>query len=324
MLYCYIEKVIILNINLITISPYNHIALSFVFFGTPNFSEIVLKILIDNGYKPSLVISAPDKPVGRKQILTPSPVKQFATEHGLNVRTPASKKELILAMEQLNNRTMKFGILAAYGLILPPEAIKSLQKGTLNIHPSLLPKYRGPTPIQTAILKGEKETGVTIIKLNEKIDEGEIVAQEKVPISPTHTTISLGEKLFTIGANLLIKILPKYLNNKVQLIPQNQSEYHVLKHDTITQKFTKQDGFIPLEDLKIATALSVHPREGGDPGLAVIIDRKFRAFQPWPGIWTTLENGKRMLITKCHPENGVLKIDFVKKEGEKEEKFIKF
>lgn len=282
---------------------------NFVFFGTPHFSKIVLKILIENGYKPSLVITAPDKPVGRKQILTPSPVKQFAIENNINVKTPANKQELILAMKQWGNETMELGILAAYGIILPPEAIQLFSHGILNIHPSLLPKYRGSTPIQTAILNGEAGSGVTIIKLNEKIDEGEIVAQEKVEILPEDTTISLGEKLFTLGANLLIKILPDYLNDKIQLNPQENLHYHLLKDDSeSTRKFTKQDGFVPFVDLKRAT--------GGNIELSKLIDRKFRAFQPWPGIWTKDREDKRILITKCRIENEVLKIDLVKKEGE--------
>jgi methionyl-tRNA formyltransferase len=293
----------------------------------------VLKILVENGLTPNLVITSPDKPVGRKQILTSSPVKQFATENGLKIETPKNKAELISAMEQWNNGTMEmeFGILAAYGLILPSEAVKILQKGILNIHPSLLPKYRGSSPIQSAILNGETETGVTIIKLNEKIDQGEIVAQEKIQIKPNDTTITLGEKLFTIGTNLLIKILPDYLDGKIKLVSQNiyVGAQHVVPlgrtwpaPTEITKKFTKQDGFIPLIDFK--NAISCHSDESQNPSFPTTVDRKFRAFQPWPGIWTTLENGKRMLITKCHLESGVLKIDLVKIEGKQEEKFINF
>jgi methionyl-tRNA formyltransferase len=298
--------------------------LSFVFFGTPNFSRLVLETLIKNGLTPNLVVTSPDKPVGRKQILTPSPVKQFALENNLKIITPKTKEELLKELQKNNNLTI--GILAAYGLILPPEVINVFPKGIINIHPSLLPKYRGSSPIQSAILNGDAETGVTIIKLNEKIDQGEILAQEKVQILSEDTTISLGEKLFTLGTNLLFKILPKYLNNKIELMPQNQSHYHILKHDSdTTKKFTKQDGFISFNDLKNAiNPTFCHSDENQNPSLSTLIDRKFRAFQPWPGIWTTLQNGKRMLITKCHLENEVLKIDLVKVEGKQEEKFIKF
>ncbi len=299
--------------------------MSFVFFGTPEFSKITLEILIKNNLVPSLVVTSPDKPVGRKQIMTPSPVKKFAAQNGLKIKTPATSSSIFDEVANLNGKKIDFAILAAYGFIIPQRAIQLFPHGILNIHPSLLPKYRGPTPIQTAILNGDKETGVTIIKLNEKIDEGEILAQEKVKIDPNDTTITLGEKLYKAGTNSLIKILPDYLKGKIKLTPQNNNAATGQLSATvnITKKFTKQDGFIPFEDLKNIYR-SETLAKNGNRNLPHQIYNKFRAFQPWPGIWTILPNDKRMLITKCHLENEVLKIDFVKIEGKQEKKFNGF
>lgn len=299
--------------------------MSFVFFGTPEFSKITLEILTKNNLTPSLFVTSPDKPVGRKQILTPSPVKQFAAQKGLKVKTPATSSAIFDEIANLNEKKIDFAILAAYGFIISPSVIQLFPHGILNIHPSLLPKYRGPTPIQTAIINGDEETGVTIIKLNEKIDEGEIVAQEKTPIDPNDTSITLGEKLFKAGTNLLIKILPDYLEGKIKLTPQNNNVVtgHWPVTTNMTKKFTKQDGFILFENLKNVYRSETLAKDD-KYNLSHQIYNKFRAFQPWPGIWTNLPNGKRMLITKCHLENEVLKIDFVKIEGKQEEKFNGF
>lgn len=286
---------------------------NFVFFGTPHFSVLVLEELLRAGLKPVLVVTSPNKPVGRKQLLTPSPVKEFAMKNGLNVATPKNNEELIKTIQQHKlKKLFDFGILAAYSGILPlsKDVLNLFSHGILNIHPSLLPKYRGSTPLQTTILNEDAETGVTIIKLNEKIDAGDIVAREKMAIAPNDTTLSLGEKLFKLGAQLLIKILPNYLSNQITPI----SQILLISHSSLTKKFSKHDGFISKEDLKKAL--------DGDKNLSAQIDRKFRAFQPWPGIWTLNSACKRVLITKCHLENGFLKIDWVKKEGENEEKYL--
>jgi methionyl-tRNA formyltransferase len=273
---------------------------------------LVLEELLHAGYRPDLVVTSPDKPIGRKQILTPSPVKEFAMKNGLTVATPKNTGELTQTIQQSNNRTIDFGILAAYSGILPlsKDVLELFSAGILNVHPSLLPKYRGSTPLQTAILNGDADAGVTIIKLNEKIDAGDILAADKIAVAPNDTAQTLGEKLFLLGAKTLIKIIPNYLSNQITPI----SQLSLISHSSLTKKFTKDDGFIELPDLKKAGA--------GDKNLSAQIDRKFRAFTPWPGIWTLNHNGKRVLITKCHLENEVLKIDWIKKEGQNEEKYL--
>jgi len=148
-----------------------------IFFGTPIFGAIVLEALTKSEFKPIAIVTEPDKPVGRKQILTPPPVKETAIKYDIPVLQPES-----LSTYQLINLSAyqpDLIIVAAYGKILPKEILDISRLGSLNIHPSLLPKYRGASPIQTAILNGDKETGVTIILMDEKIDHGPIVAQRQ-------------------------------------------------------------------------------------------------------------------------------------------------
>ena len=162
-------------------------------------------------------------------------------------------------------------------LIISADYGKKLPSGGLNLHPSFLPKYRGPTPVPQQILNNEKESGITIIKMTDQFDAGPIIAQEKVPILPNDTTPDLLKRCFTSGAKLLIKILPDYLNNKITQKIQNESQA------TYTRKFSKADGFISWEEFK-----------AGAP------ERKIRAFFPWPGVWTTMPNNK---ILKLLPKN---------------------
>jgi len=146
-----------------------------IFFGTPEFGAIILDKLSDTPYRPILVITTPDKPKGRKQISTPPPVKVIAQKYQIPVSQP-EKIESRLLREKIKNLKPDLGIVAAYGQILPKTILDIPKYGFLNIHPSLLPRWRGPSPIQYTILNGDKETGVTIILMNEKMDEGPIIA----------------------------------------------------------------------------------------------------------------------------------------------------
>jgi len=154
---------------------------------------------------------------------------------------------------------------------------QKLPSGGLNLHPSLLPQYRGPAPVPQQILNNEKESGITIIKMTDQFDAGPIIAQEKVTILPEDTAPDLLKRCFMAGAKLLIKILPDYLNNKITLFLQDESQV------TYTRKFTKADGFISWEEFK-----------AGGP------EHKIRALFPWPGVWTTMPNNK---ILKLLPKN---------------------
>ncbi|MBI5465080.1 methionyl-tRNA formyltransferase, partial [Candidatus Gottesmanbacteria bacterium] len=157
-----------------------------IFFGTPEFVIPVAQSLLQAEYcKLCAIVTNPDRPVGREQILTPSPIKSWALKHDIRVIDSGLKK---LAPD--------LGILAAYGKIIPQELINLFPKGILVIHPSLLPAYRGASPVQAAILAGDRETGVTIIKMDEKMDHGPIISQFKEKILPDETTKTLRERLF--------------------------------------------------------------------------------------------------------------------------------
>ena len=166
-------------------------------------------------------------------------------------------------------------------LVISADYGEKLPAGGLNLHPSLLPKYRGPTPVPYQILNQEKESGISIIKMTDQFDAGPLIAQEKVPILADDTAPDLLKRCFTSGAQLLIKILPDYLNTKITLLPQDESQA------TSTRKFTKADGYISWGEFKTNR-------------LSPEFDRKIRALFPWPGVWTNLPNGKTL---KLLPKN---------------------
>jgi len=253
----------------------------YLFLGTPEFSAIVLEKLISAGIIPEAVICNPDKPVGRKQVITPPPVKVLAQKNNLPVYQPKDKNELL---EVIKNLKPDLGIVAAYGMLLPKEVLNIPKHGFINIHPSLLPKYRGATPIQAAILNGDEKTGVSLFIIEEQMDNGPILAQKELTMANNYNYDTLGRKLFEIGTDLLIEILPKYINGEITPLLQDDSLA------TYTQKITTQDAFVKPEDLKIAQ------ETGGK--IAFEIDRKIRALNPEPGTYT-LDNEKRMKILEA-------------------------
>ncbi|PIY59058.1 methionyl-tRNA formyltransferase, partial [Candidatus Wolfebacteria bacterium CG_4_10_14_0_8_um_filter_39_64] len=180
--------------------------MKFIFFGTPEFAAIILEKLIQAELMPEAVICNPDKPTGRKQIITPPPVKVLAQKYGLTIYQPKDKNELLEIIKKLQP---DLAIVAAFGMLFPKEILAVPKYGFINIHPSLLPKYRGPTPIQTAILNGDEKTGVSLFLIDEKMDHGPILAQRELefPISNFQFPI-LSQKLAELGADLLIETLP--------------------------------------------------------------------------------------------------------------------
>ncbi len=245
-----------------------------IFFGTSEFAVPALETLVKEGlpaqagYEIVAVVTNPDEPVGRKKVLTPPPVKIAAQNLGLNIlQFPSLKIENL----KLKIPDADVGVVAAYGKIIPAEIINLPRYGILNIHPSLLPKYRGPTPIQTTILNGEKETGVTIIKIDEEVDHGPILESRKWKIESRTKFEELSDALAKLGAELLIKILPDYLAGKITPQPQDHSLA------TFTKKFMRDDARINWNKT------------------AEEIDCKIRALNPEPGVWTTW-NGKVLKI----------------------------
>lgn len=234
-----------------------------IFFGTSEFAVPALEALKNEGYEIVAVITNPDEPVGRKKVLTPPPVKITAEKYGIKILQPEKLRNNTEFAEKLKTLKPGISVVVAYGKIIPAEIINLPRFGILNIHPSLLPKYRGPTPIQTTILNGEKETGVMIIKIDEEVDHGPILANYKIQISNDKNFQELQNELARLGAELLIKILPDYLAGKITPQPQDHSQA------TLTKKFTRDDARINWNKT------------------AEEIDRQIRALNPEPGVWTT-------------------------------------
>lgn len=188
--------------------------------GTPLFAVPSLRALYER-FEVIGVVAQPDKPAGRGQKLTPPPTKVVALELGIPVYQPESIKEFIPTVKQLNPDCI---VVVAYGKILPKELIYLPPYGSLNLHASLLPKYRGAAPIQRALMAGEKETGNTVMLINEEMDAGEILSQERVPIEEEDNFLSLSEKLANSGAKLLADTLEKWFKGEIKPVPQREEE----------------------------------------------------------------------------------------------------
>ena len=272
-------------------------ALGIIFFGTSEFGAIVLEKLIEHGMKPVLVVTAPDKPVGRKQMLTPPPTKISAKKYGIPILQP---EILVNSKSEIRNSKPDLIALAAYGQIIPKEILDIPKHGALNVHPSLLPKYRGASPVQSAILNGEAETGVTIMLMDEELDHGPIIAHTKYKMQDTRYTYEeLHDKLAEVGGDLLAETIPKWIRGEIKPEPQDHS------HATYTKRIKKEDGRI----------------DWSKP--AGYIERQVRALNPWPGAFTLWE-GKRVKILKAHIEQGKLIIDELQLEGKKPTKLQEF
>ncbi|AUM66001.1 MULTISPECIES: methionyl-tRNA formyltransferase [Brevibacillus] len=195
-----------------------------LFMGTPDFATQSLEALITNGYQVVGVVTQPDRPVGRKRVLTPPPVKELALRHGLPVYQPEKIRESEAVQSVLDATRPDLIVTAAYGQILPVSLLEAPKHGCINIHASLLPKYRGGAPIHASIINGEKETGVTIMYMVQALDAGDMISKVIVPIEERDTAASMFEKLATAGADLLIETLPKLLKGEITPEPQNHEE----------------------------------------------------------------------------------------------------
>lgn len=251
-----------------------------IYFGTEQFAAEILTALINCGkFKIKLVVTQPDRPTGRQQIIQKSPVKQVAEKYNIDIAQPANKEELEKVMSnkifskpsEIEN--LKLNIICQYGLIIPANIIDAPKMGSLNIHPSLLPKYRGASPIQSAIINGESKTGVTIMVMDEKMDHGNILAQQELPIMPNDTFPTLHDKLLEIAKSLIVETAQKWIKQSITSIAQN--------HDNATfcKMLTRENGHIDWNKS------------------AQEIYNLYRGLQPWPGIWTTA-NGQRIKLLK--------------------------
>lgn len=191
-----------------------------LFMGTPDFAKESLEKLLNNGYEICGVVTTPDRPAGRGMKLVASPVKEYAISKGLEIFQPEKITNNTEFKDEIKKLNPDLVCVVSYGIILPKSFLKIPKLGCINIHPSMLPKYRGPAPIQWAILNGDKTTGVTIMYLNEQMDAGDIIIQKEVEIEDDETTGELWNRLSKVGAELLIETIKNIENGKAKRIPQ--------------------------------------------------------------------------------------------------------
>ena len=250
-----------------------------VFFGSSKYSTIVQKALYDK-FGLLLSVTAPDKPKGRKRKLTPTAVKEFALKNKIPLIPPAKLNKPV--MENIAKYKPDFLVVSDYGLILPPELLKIPKYDALNVHHSLLPKYRGPSPAPATILAGDEKSGVTIISMSEDVDAGDILTQKEYILKEDETTDSLLTKLNTLGGQLVIKVIENYLAGSIQKTKQDNSKA------TYTHRLTKQNGLIDLLN----------------PPNPIDLDRMIRAYYPWPGVWSKLKiQNSKLRTIKFLPGN---------------------
>lgn len=245
-----------------------------VFFGTPAFSASFLEALTNDAEIEVVgVVCQPDEPMGRKKVLTAPPTKAFALSRSIPVFQPTKLKDetFLSSIAALN---ADVAVIVAYGRILPKVLLDLIPRGFINVHPSLLSKYRGPSPMQAAIAAGDEVSGVTIMKIDEGMDTGPILAQVQIALDPRETTESLTAKVVAVGAPLLIDSLKGFIAGSITPKPQSGENISIC-------------GLLKKEDGKIDWTLP-----------AAIIDAKIRAYTPWPGCWTIWTIGATELQVK--------------------------
>lgn len=309
--------------------------LKIAFFGAPDFAAHILQKIIEDTNLPltlQFIVTQPDRPVGRKQILTPTPVKLMAQKHNI----PVFEK---LQVTSYKLQEIDLALLYAYGKIIPSNILTIPRWGFWNIHPSLLPLYRGPSPITYPLLLGEEKTGVSLIQMDEQLDHGPIIDQEEYMLRPTDTQDIVKIRLSDIGYKLFNKNVQLLNNGLLQKKKQNHSEA------TYTRLLTKQDGFLPFplvqkilkgENLninEIPPIIQEYCIKYSAPAsfkFQVSSFNLYRALSPWPGIWTLLRPAigetsegqalpeKRLKITGMELKDGKPLITHVQLEGKKE------
>lgn len=296
--------------------------INFAYFGSSYFSAILLeKIINDTELKDHLdlkfIATQKDKPAGRKQILMPTPVKSIAKKYGIPVycfeleerSSKSGSKYGILTADAISRELildLDLVLVYAYGAIISNKILERPKYGFWNVHPSLLPLYRGTAPMAAPLIKGDKTTGVSIIKMDDKMDHGPIIDQKSYTIENSDKRPDLEVKLTDIGFALFKKNI---LDGIGKISLKNQDD----EKATYTEKLRKDDGFIEIEKLK--TELKNSP---------LALSNLFRGLYPWPGIWTLLPNKKRLKITDMEFADGKLTIKKVQLEGKREVDFETF
>ncbi len=255
--------------------------LKIIFFGSSKYSTIVASSL-HRKIGLTAVVTLPDAPIGRHKTITPNPVKTFSEIN--NIPYITADKLDNETIEKISHFQPDFLVIADYGKILPKELLVLPKYAPINVHHSLLPKYRGASPAVSAILAGDQISGVTIIEMDEKLDTGDILTQKEYLLKKNETTGSLLTALNTLGAEIIIPVLREYIQGKIKKTPQDHTKA------TYTQKIKKTDGFIDINN----------------PPSPDQIDRMIRAFYPWPTAWTKLElSPNKYKIVKLLPENKI-------------------
>lgn len=251
----------------------NNSKLKVIFFGTPDFVIPILEQL-QADFDLVTIVTAPDKPVGRKQMLTPTTVKTWALSHNIPVFTPEKLDQDF--DHQIQTINPELFIVASYGKIIPQNILDIPKFGALNIHPSLLPKYRGPSPIQSAILNGDKSTGISIIKMDAKMDHGAVIYANKFSLSNLDNFQTLSINMFLRSTEILPEIITAFVSGK--LIPTIQDD----SKSIYCKLITKDDGYFDINN----------------PPAPEKLDKMIRAYYPWPTAWTKWSNK----IVKFLPE----------------------
>lgn len=272
-----------------------HTSKTILFFGTDDFSAVSLHELIERGFRIGAVITKPDSRKGRGRELQAPLVKQIADEHGIDVWQPEKMSEITKKIKALTeeNGEKPAGVLVSYGKIIPQSIINLFEPGIINVHPSLLPKYRGPSPVESAILNGDMETGVSIMQLSSDMDAGPVYKQVVFRLNDTETTPDLEQKLAALGAQELVTILPSILNGS--LLPAEQ--HHSVA--TYCRLLKKEDGILKSETLTAEQA-----------------ERRVRAFIAYPKTKVTITDHP-VIITKAHVQSfGSTVLDIECRDGQ--------
>ena len=250
-----------------------------MFCGTPQFASPSLEALIAAGHEIALVVTQPDRPVGRKQVLTAPPVKQTALAHGLPVTQPEKIKNNLEFPERLEAIAPDAIVVVAYGRIIPRWMLDLPRLGCINLHGSLLPKYRGAAPIQWAIANGDEVLGNTTMLLEEGLDTGPMLLQQKLNFEAdrNHTSVEALKELADLGAPLVVETLEGLASGSLRPQPQEDSQA------TLAPILTREDGRVDFS------------KQGG-----LSIWNRWRGFQPWPGVYTTFE-GKKLILSEVQP-----------------------
>jgi len=284
--------------------------MKYAFLGTPEFAAQILERLVGAGFPPAALITNPDRPKGRKKTVTPPPAKQSILDQEESIREQIRvfQPEKIRDIEEaLRAEQFDLFIVAAYGGIIPQSVLSLPRFGTLGIHPSLLPRHRGPTPIQTAILEGDTETGVTLFAIDAKVDHGPIIDEEALEPYP-YDSISyteLHDALARLGADMTVRFLSSFDPARMQGTVQDETKA------THTRKFAGIDAYVDEAYLRDAT-------QGENPEKAIRIDRMMRALNPEPGVYT-VQDGKRIKLLEGRVKDGALRLTLIQKEGKKPE-----